>query len=224
MHFSYLRSVVSILALGCGVASIAQQATPYASVDTLIGTAGGGNTFPGASTPFGMVQCSPDTNHDAWYRYDEKAIVGFSLTHISGAGCPLYGDFGVLPVTGELTTSPGKDLAPYAAPFDHAQEETHPGYYAVTLANGVRVEITVGERAGIARFIFPTGTPARLLVNAGSSSDSIPAGPNAEGERAKDTNEIALTGSDAFGGSSRAGHFCQQDAHYKIYVSGRFNK
>ena len=67
-------------------------------MDTFIGTAGGGNTFPGATLPFGMVQWSPDTNHDAWYRYDEKSILGFSLTHISGAGCPLYGDFAVLPL------------------------------------------------------------------------------------------------------------------------------
>ena len=122
--------------------------TPYDSVDTFIGTAGGGNTFPGATLPFGMVQWSPDTNHDAWYLYDEKSILGFSLTHISGAGCSLYGDFGVLPTLDELTTSPGKDFAPYAAAFEHSKEEARPGYYAVTLANGVRVEITVAERAG----------------------------------------------------------------------------
>jgi putative alpha-1,2-mannosidase len=29
---------------------------PYDSVKPLIGTAGGGNTFPGATLPFGMVQ------------------------------------------------------------------------------------------------------------------------------------------------------------------------
>jgi putative alpha-1,2-mannosidase len=46
-----------------------------------------------------MMQWSPDTNHNAWYLYNEKQIDGFSLTHISGAGCALYGDFGVLPTT-----------------------------------------------------------------------------------------------------------------------------
>ncbi|HKF49662.1 MAG TPA: GH92 family glycosyl hydrolase [Terracidiphilus sp.] len=195
------------------------QASAYDLVDTRIGTAGGGNTFPGASLPFGMVQWSPDTNHDGWYRYDEKSILGFSLTHISGAGCPLYGDFGVLPVTGELTTSPGKDLAPYAAAFDHAHEETHPGYYAVTLASGVKVEITVTARSGIARFTFPSGVPARLLVNAGSSTESIPGGST-------DFNHdgISLAGTDGFTASSRAGHFCQSDSHYKIFATGRFNK
>lgn len=179
----------------------------------MIGTAGGGNTFPGATLPFGMIQWSPDTNRDAWYKYDEKTIRGFSLTHVSGAGCPLYGDFAVLPVSAELTTSPGKDLAPYEAAFDHSKEEAHPGYYAITLASGVRVEIAVTLRAGIARFTFPAGTPARLLVNAGSSANI------ANG----DENEIELAG-DGFTGFSRAGHFCGSDSHYNIFAAGSFNK
>ncbi|UWZ82486.1 GH92 family glycosyl hydrolase [Occallatibacter riparius] len=199
--------------------SQSRAASPYDSVDTRIGTAGGGNTFPGATLPFGMVQWSPDTNQDAWYKYDEKTILGFSLTHISGAGCPVYGDFGVLPVTGELTTSPDKDLRAYEAAFDHAKEETHPGYYAVTLANGVRVELTVSDRAGIARFTFPEGVPARLLVNAGSSWAQIPSG-------SKDfkQNGIALNNGNEFSGFSRAGHFCGSDSHYIIYALGQFNK
>ena len=208
----------AVCLLSCGVilsaTALAQGSgkveSPYDLVDTRIGTAGGGNTFPGAALPFGMVQWSPDTNHDAWYRYDEKAILGFSLTHISGAGCPLYGDFGVLPVNGELNRSPAKDLKAYEAAFDHAKEEMHPGYYAVTLASGVRVELAAGERAGIARFTFPAGVPARLLVNAGSSA-------------AVDEISIELNESDGYAGWARAGHFCGSDSHYKIYVAGRFN-
>jgi predicted alpha-1,2-mannosidase len=220
------RKAVWTLLVVCGLlgettASQAQSAaaSPYDSVDTRIGTSGGGNTFPGATLPFGMVQWSPDTNPDAWYRYDEKAILGFSLTHISGAGCPLYGDFGVLPVSGELTSSPGKDLKAYATEFDHASEETHPGYYAVTLASGVKVELTTGERAGIARFTFPDGVPARLLVNAGSSAEPISAGSHDYNH-----NSIAIDGSDTFSAISRAGHFCQSDSHYTLYALGRFNK
>jgi predicted alpha-1,2-mannosidase len=210
--------LVGILTFSVSVAFAQQQLNPYDSVDTFIGTAGGGNTFPGATLPFGMVQWSPDTNRDAWYHYDEKSILGFSLTHISGAGCPLYGDFAVLPVTGELTTSPGKDFGPYAVGFDHSKEEAHPGYYAVTLANGVRVEITVAERAGIARFTFPDGVPALLLVNAGSSTESIPGG-------SKDFNHntIALEGPDRFAAFSRAGHFCESNSHYTIYAAGQFS-
>ncbi len=199
---------------------------PYDLVNPLIGTAGGGNTFPGATLPFGMMQWSPDTGQDAWYRYNDKSIYGFSLTHISGAGCPLYGDFAALPVPAELTTSPGANIAAYAQTFDHSAEQAHPGYYAVTLSSGVRVEITVAERAGIARFTFPAGTPARLLINAGSSSHSLEASnrTSADVTAEGDENEITLAAPAAFAGWSRAGHFCSSRTHYTIYVAGSFNK
>ena len=125
----------------------------------------------------------------------------------------------MLPTLEELTTSPGKDFAPYAAAFEHSKEEAHPGYYAVTLENGVRVEITVAERAGIARFTFPAGVPARLLVNAGSSAESLP-----PGSHDYNYDGITLNNGDSFSAFSRAGHFCSSDSHYKIYAMGKFNK
>jgi len=214
MRFSLFVSALFAFGIAASAQSQAAKApTAYDEVNPLIGTAGGGNTFPGASLPFGMIQWSPDTNGDAWYRYGDKAIRGFSLTHISGAGCPLYGDFAVLPAAGELAASPGGDLSSYAVGYDHAHEQAHPGYYAVTLANGVRVEITVAQRAGIARFTFPAGTPARLLVNAGSSA----------GLRTGDDDQITLEAA-GFSGFARAGHFCGSNSHYQIYVVGSFDK
>src|ERR1044071_812264 len=53
-----------------------------------------GNTFPGATLPFGMVQFSPDTENGfgpedrGSYVYRDTSIRGFSLTHLSGPGCP----------------------------------------------------------------------------------------------------------------------------------------
>jgi predicted alpha-1,2-mannosidase len=197
---------------------------PYDAVNPLIGTDGGGNTFPGATLPFGMVQWSPDTNPDAWYIYSEKKILGFSMTHLSGAGCGLYGDFAVLPLAAELSASPGKDIAPYAVALDHAHEEAHPGYYAITLPSGIRIELTAADRSGIARITFPAGTPARLLINAGSSANTDPS--HAQKQRGYDAygNQIALTSPDAFSGSVSAGGFCSSDSHYKLFVSGHFNK
>jgi predicted alpha-1,2-mannosidase len=218
-QFSSLRVALISLFLLASLTCIAQS--PYDAVNPFIGTDGGGNTFPGATLPFGMIQWSPDTNTDAWYYHHDKQITGFGLTHISGAGCPLYGDFAVLPITGELSTSPGSAIAPYAVAFDHSKEEAHPGYYAVTLANGIRVEVTVGVRSGIARFIFPGGTPARLLVNAGSSANTRAAkqaGSEAYG------NQIELQQGNSFAGSVSAGGFCSSDSHYKLYVSGQFSK
>src|ERR1700685_2102529 len=99
---------------------ISHAQTSYDSVDPFIGTAGDGNTFPGASLPFGMIQWSPDTGTDGWYDYSKKSIYGFSLTHMSGAGCPLYGDVPVLPWAGELTVSPHQNRAMYVQAFDHS--------------------------------------------------------------------------------------------------------
>ena len=118
MRFTHtLRSSMAVLTVAFCVFAQAQNSpavhlSSYDTVDPFIGTAGGGNTFPGATMPFGMIQWSPDTDHDGWYFYTEKQITGFSLTHISGAGCPLYGDFAMLPTTAELTSSPGPDFAP----------------------------------------------------------------------------------------------------------------
>lgn len=208
----------------CSTAYVAAQgsSTPYDSVDPLIGTAGGGNTFPGATLPFGMIQWSPDTNQDAWYKYDEKKLYGFSLTHISGAGCPLYGDFAVLPVLDELTASPGAKFEPVA--FDRKDEKAEPGYYAVTMNNGVRVELTVAERAAIARFTFPQGSEMRMLINAGSSANSI-AGPNDDPKiREGFGNHIEVKPDGSFSGWTRAGRFCGSDSHYKLYVAGKFSR
>ena len=224
-QFSVLRlALIAIALLPAAAASAQSGSNPYDAVNPIIGTDGGGNTFPGATLPFGMVQWSPDTNTEAWYLYPEKKITGFGLTHVSGAGCALYGDFAVLPVTGELSASPGSGIEAYAAAFDHGKEEAHPGYYAVTLANGVRVEIAVGERSGMARFIFPEGTSSRLLVNAGSSANTTGKGLASQTGHEAYGNEIELRGGDWFAGSVSAGGFCGSDSHYKLFVTGQFNK
>jgi len=60
-------------------------------VDTRTWTTGGGNTFPGADVPYGMVQWSPDTmphrNAGGGYNYGDESLTGYSLTHVSGPGC-----------------------------------------------------------------------------------------------------------------------------------------
>jgi len=206
------------------IPSFAQSVpSPYEAVDPIIGTSGGGATFPGASLPWGMVQWSPDTNRDSFYIYNDKQIRGFSLTHLSGVGCPIYGDFAVLPTTAALTSSPGTNFDPYAAAFDHSNEEAHPGFYAITLSNGIRVEITVAERSGIARFIFPEGSSARLLVNAGSSANTGTPPPGAQ-DRSQFGDRIELTSPTSYVGSATAGNFCGPRSQYKIYVAGRFSK
>ncbi|KAA6309231.1 hypothetical protein EZS27_039234, partial [termite gut metagenome] len=57
-----------------------------------------GKTFPGAATPFGMVQLSPNTitggDNGSGYSYEHETIEGFAFTQMSGIGW--YGDLGNL--------------------------------------------------------------------------------------------------------------------------------
>ncbi|MFJ2017654.1 GH92 family glycosyl hydrolase [Streptomyces nodosus] len=135
-------------------------------VNPFIGTQNEGNTFPGASVPFGMVQLSPDTGHRTGYDYTGNRIRGFSLVHLSGVGCAIGGDLPVLPTTGDVTET---DYAKYATTFSHAHEQASPGYYRVGLDNGVRAELTATERTGVQRYTFPATGKANVLLNAGQS-------------------------------------------------------
>ena len=215
------------LALTAGAFSVPASShaqTAYDAVDTFIGTTGDGNTFPGASLPFGMMQWSPDTGREGWYFYNKTSIHGFSLTHLSGAGCPLYGDFPILPWTGELKTSPATNPDDYALSFSHNQEEAHPGYYAVTLADGNKVELTVTDRAGIARIHFPQGQPSHLLVNATSANTDVHVATLPPVGREHDGTHVRLVGNDAISGSTTAGGFCGTNSRYTLYFAARFEQ
>jgi len=153
---------------------------PASYVDPFIGTANGGNTFPGAVVPFGMVQWSPETTRGdptrrpapGGYQYDADRIRGFSLTHLSGTGCRgASGDVPIMPVLGEIGSSPSGDAEDrrFAASFAHANETAEPGYYQVRFRNGVNTELTATPRTGSARFTFPSGDAAYLLFRTSDS-------------------------------------------------------
>ncbi|GDX83529.1 hypothetical protein LBMAG42_53400 [Deltaproteobacteria bacterium] len=138
-------------------------------VDPMVGTAGPGNTIPGALVPHGMVRASPDTDAEEGaidaYRYEDTKLDGFSHTHLEGPGGSYngYSQILLLPQTGGLVV----EKAARAAPFDHATEAARPGYYAVTLGD-IRAELTATSLAAIHRYTFPAGE-ARVLIDLGSS-------------------------------------------------------
>ncbi|MBF9072631.1 GH92 family glycosyl hydrolase [Streptacidiphilus fuscans] len=189
---------------------------PAALVDPLVGTGSGGavvgqvDTFPGADLPFGMVQWSPDTPSrpdGGGYNVADHSITGFSLTHLSGPGCPIAGDFPILPMTGALPSDP--DSA--SAAFTQASQSAHPGSYAVT-AGGVRTQLAVTARTGVADFAYPASTQARLLVKvADSANGSSSASFQAVGDR-----EIT--------GTVTSGHFCGQPNSYTVHFAARFDR
>lgn len=170
-----MRKSLLILAVISSFLSACQKnKSPYDHVDPFIGTGGHGHTFPGATMPFGMVQLSPDTRKDSWdgcsgYHYSDKSILGFSYTHLSGTGVGDYGDFRFMPTVGKLQMNPGSADDPasgYRSRFDHSKESAKPGFYKVKLDDyDIDVELTVTDRAGIQKYIFPETDSAHVIID-----------------------------------------------------------
>lgn len=195
----YLRpafAVVTAVAAGLiaplvsATPSMAVESDPAGDVDPFIGSAGSGNTYPGAGLPFGMIAWSP-TTHVKGDGYDPtKPLRGFSLTHLNGAGCDPGpgGDIPILPYAGEVNSAPGSadDDDKYVTAFaaGTGNDETNagegqtatPGHFRARLTSGVGADLAVTQRAGIADFTYPTdkegpadGPPASLLFRVSNS-------------------------------------------------------
>jgi len=198
----------------------AAGAGPADYVNTFVGTAGRdmGNTYPGAALPFGMIQWSPETTtgfikHDGSYFYNEDGIRGFSLTHLSGPGCPIMGDVLIQPVVGAVTSSPVTSAAAYLAKFSHSKEEASPGFYSVGFDNGAKVQLTVTTRAGIGNFAFPASANSAILFDVGRNATGV------------SSATIEITGDRRITGSVSTGHFCSvtQDK-YTVYFAAEFSR
>lgn len=140
----------------------------------LVGTAGHGHTYPGATVPFGFVQLSPDTRTEGWdacsgYHYSDSKILGFSHTHLSGTGCGDLGDLLVTPFVGDLSqTGPSGawDAASIRSPFAHENETAQPGYYRVLLdRNNITAELTATAHAGFHRYTFPASPRSHIALD-----------------------------------------------------------
>ncbi len=150
--------------------SLNAQLTKY--VNPFIGTGGAGHTFPGATTPFAMVQLSPDTRIDgSWegcsgYHYSDSIIYGFSHTHLSGTGISDYGDISFMPYfskTEKLNELKTKFLQ---AKFSHKNEKASAGYYSVVLKDmPIKVELTATTRTGFQRYTFTEDGYGYIILN-----------------------------------------------------------
>jgi predicted alpha-1,2-mannosidase len=144
-------------------------APDYAAlVRPMAGTESGG-VFPGATTPFGMVQYSPNTDHagGGGYKFSHPRTWGFGTTHLSGPGCAAMGDVVSLPTTGTVRTV---DATHEKSTFSHANEQASPGYYATTLDRwGVRAELSATARTGWARFGYPATPHANVIIDPGAN-------------------------------------------------------
>ena len=161
-----MKKLIAIVVAALSCAAVASEGqkplNPCVFVDPFVGTAGTGHTFPSACVPFGLIQAGPDTGNGDWdhcsgYRYGDSSIFGFSQTHLNGTGCPDLGDVRILPFVAESV--------PESVSYDKASESAKPGFYSVTLADGIKVEASATERCAIYRISYPKGARSRLLVD-----------------------------------------------------------
>lgn len=178
------RGITLLLAIGIAAGTSAQVKTPADYVNPFIGAStsmakagshhGLGKTFPGAATPFGLVQLSPNTitggDNGSGYSYEHEYIEGFAFTQMSGVGW--YGDLGnflVTPTTGALQMVAGRHPRlgkGYRSHYDKGTETAQAGYYAATLTDyKVRAEATAMPRSGMLRFTFPQQAQSRIQID-----------------------------------------------------------
>jgi predicted alpha-1,2-mannosidase len=205
-------------------ATISSPVSDLASlVDTRTWTTGGGNTFPGADAPYGMVQWSPDTmpdrNDGGGYSYTDTTLTGYSLTHVSGPGCGAAGDVPILPVTGALPS--GTDPNDVTTSFSHTDEAAQAGYYSAQSngpADTITSEFTATTHSSIGRFTFPQGSDAGFDIKL----------QNAQNGTFGDSAQIV--GDDQVQGSETSGDFCGesnndgQSQQYTVYFDITFSE
>jgi len=222
---SFRRSTLRAIALLTGVVmvfSLPLQAYPLQVLTTnvlpLNGTENGGDEFPGAVVPFGMVQWSPDTTTEesGGYLYTATQIAGFGLDHLSGAGCDYGGDAAFTPVLAAPTNSPGTNSSngkyAFAATFSHSNETATPGYYSVQFTNGILTELTTTMRTGFGRFTYPSGHTPTMVINGGSGAAGV---ENAAIQINTNTQEIT--------GWTTEGGFCGSGQHPTLYFDVIFD-
>jgi predicted alpha-1,2-mannosidase len=201
-------------------ASAAPVTDPASYVDPMIGTGNGGgqvgsvNEYPGPDAPFGMIQWGPDTGSTTpvGYYHDDSTVKGFSLTRLGGVGCNIFQDFRFLPTTQAVTTSPGTGWSSYTSGFSHSQETAKAGYYSVTTANGIQTQLTTATRAALGQFTYPAGSPATMLINAGSSIGNK-------------GSTLQVTSPDTITGSATGGGFCgHPTVNYTVYFAVTFSQ
>ncbi|HEY3775967.1 MAG TPA: lectin [Solirubrobacteraceae bacterium] len=184
---------------------------PTTLVNPFIGTTNGGDTFPGADMPFGMIQWSPDTPSrpsGGNYSYSDKSILGYSLTHLSGPGCGAEGDVPILPTTGAIPSNPGSATDP----LNHKTETASPGYYQETSA-GIKTQLATTLRAGIGQFTFPKSQSSGDLLFKLSDSATT---DTATSWQVVSPTEVS--------GSVTTGGFCGGGDVYTLHFDVQFNR
>lgn len=160
-----MNKLATLMLVGLVSLTAQAQKQPTDYVNTFIGGAANGHTFPGATTPFGLIQTSPVTGGVGWeycseYVGTDKRIWGFSQTHLNGTGCMDLGDILIMPSTAR------ENRQDYRSDFDKQSESARPGYYTVNLTQaGVKAELTATAHVALHRYTFSKTDSAAVLID-----------------------------------------------------------
>jgi predicted alpha-1,2-mannosidase len=242
-------SVAGLMACFACTSAICQRSEtaksdPAGLVNPLIGTTNGGNDYPGAILPLGMLAWSPEEPRvhprrqvqgvpgsmrddrgrpaaPGGYEYSSNRISGFSLTHLMGTGCAgASGDIPFMPYLGEIASSPADDVGAekYGSTFSHNNETAQAGYYRVKLDSGVVAELTATLRTGSGRFTYPKGKPAVMLIRSAYSETG-----------SSDARIHIDSKTKTVSGSVTSGNFCgyigtaDRRSYYTLYFVAHFD-
>jgi len=181
LKFKKIYFILSLFFLSCTWA----EKRPVDYVDPFICTQGDhGQWDPSATIPFGMVKLGPDTYPGSLtadgdfahsgYDYSDSIVRGFSHFHKGSSGGGSISDragrLSVMPFSHEPQDS---FLLNPLATIDKKSEKAGAGYYAVILKEDhILAELTATAHAGMHRYTFPEGKPARLYLNKGNKNRS----------------------------------------------------
>jgi putative alpha-1,2-mannosidase len=125
-----------------------------------------------------------------------------------------------MPYVGEVTSSPADDqnAQVYGSTFSHEDETAKAGFYKVTLSNGVTTELTAALRSGAARFTYPGGKPAVMLIRTANS------------ETGSSDAQLKIDAANGIvSGSVTSGNFCgyigtaDRHSYYTLYFIAHFD-
>ncbi|MBQ7427341.1 MAG: GH92 family glycosyl hydrolase [Prevotella sp.] len=127
-----------------------------------------GQTLPAVLAPNGQNFWTPQTQDTekkciAPYYYTDSLLQGFRNSHWIVGGCTQdYGSFTLAALGGQLRLRP----AERATPFSHAEEISHPHYYAVRLPQEhLKVEMTGSSHTAIFRITPEQDGPVHIILN-----------------------------------------------------------
>jgi predicted alpha-1,2-mannosidase len=202
---------IFILALLCSAVLYSQNKQERLTefVNPFIGTSNGGNTFPGAVVPWGLVSVSPHNAPGApsGYIHGGKYFYGLGHAHLSGTGCADLGSVILTAAKKEISTDAEKYKTTYA------NEQALPGFYKVDLNElKLTVEAAATERCGFTKFVSAENGEINILIDAGRSLALVGGG------------KVVFKSGNRVEGYNISGGFCGEENRQTVYFSAEVSE